>query len=76
MKVVWSTLSHPNVHLKHVLQNNFLNLLHVLVAQKYTLLNLNSIEVFNPNIKRAEEYPLIYKNEKIVKLKNFLKKDI
>ena len=63
MKVVWSTLSHPNLHLKHVLQNNFLNLLHVLVAQKYTLLNLNSIEIFNQNIKRAEEYPLIHKNE-------------
>ena len=63
MKVVWSTLSHPNLHLKHVLQNNFLNLLRVLVAQKYTLLNLNSIEIFNQNIKRAEEYPLIYKNE-------------
>ena len=36
---------------KHVLQNNFFNLLHVLVAQKYTLLNLNSIEIFNQTSK-------------------------
>ena len=38
-------------------------LLHVLVAQKYTLSNLNSIEIFSPNIIRVEEYPLIYKNK-------------
>ena len=48
---------------KRVLQNNFLNLLHVLVAQEHTLLNLNSVEIFSQNTKRVEEYPLIYKNK-------------
>ena len=30
---------------------------------------------FQPKHQKVEEYPLIYKNESIVKIKNFLKKD-
>ena len=45
------------------------------IGRKSILLNLSFIKIFNQNIKRVEEYPLIYKNELIVKLKNFLKKD-
>ena len=55
--------------------NQFLQLISRIGRSKSTLSNLSFTKNFNPNIKRLEEYLIIYKTESIVKLKNFLKKD-
>ena len=58
--------------IQNALQSNFHNSFHVVVGQKSTLLNLSFIKIFSQNIKRVEEYPLINKNESVVKLEKLL----
>ena len=65
----------PQCQFKTRIANQFPQLIARIVRSKVHIVKSKFQKIFSLNIKKAEEYPIKYKNELIVKLKNFLKKN-